>query len=215
MNRIGTSNGIFTGLPKGIKGISREDINVVILGTSPLSRSYYADSLFRDASTPTCWSTDSQTPSRNVSEEGKQSTRCLDCTHDILGSAANGGRACRFFQKLAVSFEGSLDKVYQLHVSAVSIFGKRGNSLRGYSRFLKQHDTAASTLFTRIYFEEDVEAPKLLFYPKRPLEEEEMSIVVEVISSEAATTAMDTDTYVGIDLTESPFSINESGFTTT
>ena len=90
-------------------------IETVVVNAAPVSRAYYKDSYDPNAvQKPVCWSTDTQKPASEVLQENKQALRCVDCSHNVRGSASGGGRACRFSQKIAVVFEDKLDTVYQL-----------------------------------------------------------------------------------------------------
>ena len=85
---------------------------------------------------PVCWSSDTRQPDSQVFE--KQAVRCMDCKHDIRGSASGGGRACKYSQKLAVLLKDD-PNVYQLHIPASSIFGRAKDGhmpLQEYARFL-------------------------------------------------------------------------------
>jgi hypothetical protein len=180
---------------------------VVIVNASAVSRTYWAGEYDANAPrAPTCWSVDTHVPSSSVPEKNRQATRCLECPHDIRGSGANGGRACRFSQKLAVVLEADIEhdpvEVYQLHVPASSIFSKKNTppwmGLQEYAKFLAAHDTNSVALLTRISKSEG-DIPKLLFAPKRPLEEAELDVVKNIISAAVTLEAINTDAYIGND----------------
>lgn len=100
-------------------------IPVVIVGASPVSRSYYKNNYTAgEASMPDCRSYDGVTPDANV--EHPVSSRCDTCPMNAKGSSANqaGGRACRFRQNLAVISPNMPDKLLRLPISATSIFPK-------------------------------------------------------------------------------------------
>ena len=105
----------------------------------------------------------------------------MDWSYNIRGSGAKGGRACRFYQRLAVVEESDFDTVYQLQVPASSIFGKGASkgsmSLQTYAKFLSGHGTSSMAVVTRISFDENSSVPKLFFYPRRALEEEELETI--------------------------------------
>ena len=109
-------------------------IPVVVVGASPVSRSYYKNNYTAgEASMPDCRSYDGVTPDANV--QNPVSSRCDTCPMNAKGSSANqaGGRACRFRQNLAVISPNMPDKLLRLPISATSIFPK--DDYDGYHAF--------------------------------------------------------------------------------
>ena len=109
-------------------------LDVVIIGASPVSRSFYKSSYNADeASMPDCRSYDGIVPDASVEE--KQSDRCDTCPMNAKGSSRDnlGGRACRFRQNLAVILPSMPDKVFRLAVASTSIFPK--DDYAGYQAF--------------------------------------------------------------------------------
>ena len=109
-------------------------IPVVVVGASPVSRSYYKHNYTAgEASMPDCRSYDGVTPDANV--QNPVSSRCDTCPMNAKGSSANqaGGRACRFRQNLAVISPNMPDKLLRLPISATSIFPK--DDYDGYQAF--------------------------------------------------------------------------------
>ena len=160
-------------------------ITVVIVNAAKIQRAYYSGSFDVNApQTPVCWSADTQLPNPDVPE--MQSKQCMDCRHNIRGGAAGGGRSCKFSQNLAVAFSDDLEKIYQLHIPANSIFGRgwRDNlmPLQEYARFLNRHDTLSSNLYTKVYFDDNSIVPKLFFAPTKPLKATEIDIVEGMIT---------------------------------
>ena len=211
MRRISIQGAKFSGFLHHAE--SSDEVDVVIVNAGPVSRSYFEgvfDPQLRQA--PTCWSADTQRPAPEVPEEQRQSTRCMDCVHNIRGSSSGGGRACRFHQRLAVVEEQDLSTVYQLQVPASSIFGKEVNNscmpLQVYAKFLSGHGTPSVAVVTRISFDVGSPYPKLFFYPRRPLEEDELEKVSLMVDHDDAleaisqTTTSDTlfDTTEGFDI---------------
>ena len=172
MKRLSIRGGQFTAIDDGEQNVIGEAVNVIIVNAAPVSRSFFGNEFDPNKSTaPVCWSDDTQRPSTNVSEDNVQSRRCMDCTQNVRGSGENGGRACRFQQRLAVVFEGNLDEVYQLQIPASSIFGRAqgGNmGMQEYARHLSAHDTQVTSVVTNITFDKDSVVPKLYFKPIRP-----------------------------------------------
>ena len=109
-------------------------IPVVVVGASPVSRSYYKNNYTAgEASMPDCRSYDGITPDANV--QNPVSSRCDTCPMNAKGSSPNqaGGRACRFRQNLAVISPNMPDKLLRLPISATSIFPK--DDYDGYLAF--------------------------------------------------------------------------------
>lgn len=109
-------------------------IPVVVVGASPVSRSYYKNNYTAgEASMPDCRSYDGVTPDANV--QNPVSSRCDTCPMNAKGSSPNqaGGRACRFRQNLAVISPNMPDKLLRLPISATSIFPK--DDYDGYQAF--------------------------------------------------------------------------------
>jgi hypothetical protein len=182
--RISLKGGRFREMVNGEEHTVSPDsnINVIIVGAAPLSRTYYSGAYDpQNPSAPTCWSSDTQTPASDVPDDQKQSARCMDCSMNIRGSGQGDSRACRFSQRLAVVLEGQFDKVYQLQLPATSIFGNSGDGkmpMQAYARFLAAHSTPAIAIVTNIRFDGDSSTPKLFFKAVRPLTEDELSTVV-------------------------------------
>jgi len=211
MHRISIRNKVFS--------VDGEDIQnavtAVIVNASTVQRAYYPNAFDPNTvQTPVCWSADTQYPSQDATEI--QSKRCMDCRHNIRGGASDGGRSCKFSQKLALAFSTDLRKVYQLHVPANSIFGRgQGNfmPLQEYARFLQRHDTVSTDIYTKIYFDENSIVPKLFFSPKKPLSVSEQAVVEEVVNHPDTTKLIALD-FSSAQQSSSPFEKTE-GFTIT
>ena len=159
-------------------------LNVVILDAAKVSRTYYAGTYDpENPAAPTCWSADTQTPSPDVPNEQRQASRCADCPMNVRGSGQGETRACRFSQRLAVALENSYDKVYQVQLSATSVFGKAVDGkmpMQAYANYLNAHKAPPSAVVTTMYFDENSDVPKLFFKAARPLAEEELKEVIEL-----------------------------------
>lgn len=192
-----------------------DNLNVIIVNAAPVSRSYFGNQFDPNKSTaPICWSDDTQRPSQKVSQENVQARRCMDCTQNVRGSGENGGRACRFQQRLAVVFEGDLEEVYQLQIPASSIFGKvvNGNmGMQAYARHLSTHDMACIAVVTNVYFDKDSVVPKLYFKPMRPLDVDMGIKVSDMVTHEDTMTAISSVVSTSSEA-PSPFSAVEGGF---
>ena len=214
MKRLSIRGGQFTDVDDGKQTLIGDAVNVIIVNAAPVSRSFFGNEFDPNKSTaPVCWSDDTQRPSTNVSEDNIQARRCMDCTQNVRGSGENGGRACRFQQRLAVVFEGNLDEVYQLQIPASSIFGRAqgGNmGMQEYARHLSTHDTSVTSVVTNITFDKDSVVPKLYFKPVRPLDSELGIKVSEMVVHEDTKRAI--TSFVPVTSEPSPFDTVEGGF---
>ncbi len=194
--------------------LSSDSIDVIIVNAAPVSRSYFGSQFDPNKSTaPICWSDDTQRPSSNVPQENMQARRCMDCTQNVRGSGENGGRACRFQQRLAVVFEGDLEEVYQLQINALTIFGKvvGGNmGMQEYARHLSSHGTAVISVVTNIMFAKDSVVPKLYFKPVRPIDTDTGIKVAKMVVHEDTKRAI--TSFVPATSEPSPFGVVEGGF---
>jgi len=214
VRRLSIRGGTFTDIADGEQTPLGDTVNVIIINAAPVSRSYFGNEFDPNKSTaPVCWSDDTQRPSSNVSEDNVQSRRCMDCTQNVRGSGENGGRACRFQQRLAVVFEGDLEEVYQLQIPASSIFGraKDGNmGMQEYARHLSAHDTAVIGVVTNITFDKDSVVPKLYFKPMRPIDKGDGVKIAEMVVHEDTKRAI--TSFVPVTSEPSPFGVVEGGF---
>ena len=168
-------------------------INIVVVNAADIARTFYAEAYDPDnPSPPTCWSFDTQLPSSEVPEDQVQARRCMDCEQNIRGSGGNGGRACKYSQRIAVALEGEMDTIYHFNLPATSIFGniKDGHmGLQAYAKFLSTRRTNSISVITQVYFDEKSYVPKLYFKALRPLSREELEDALELKSSDAASNA--------------------------
>lgn len=181
--RISIKGGVFREM-LGNKEVRTSDdraINVIIIKAAPsVHRTFFAGTYVEGQNaSPTCWSSNNQTPDAAVPADQKQATKCMDCPQNIKGSASQGdGRACRFNQRIAVLLEGETAKreVYQVICPATSVFGdgEKGKlPLQAYGRHLKAHNTPVSGVITEMRFDTASPTPKLIFKPVRPITEDE------------------------------------------
>ena len=158
---------------------------LIIVAVSPLGRRYYANAYNPENPTaPTCISSDTVAPDKGAKKP--QSKRCIDCMQSIVNYSI-GGVPCRFFQQLAVIKEGALDKVYPLHLPALSIFGKPQYgemAFQAYQKYLAGHSTEICTLVTTVYQDSRSTIPKYFFKPSRPLSLEETEQVKQILESD-------------------------------
>jgi hypothetical protein len=173
---------------------SSGSLNVVVLDAAKVSRTYYAGTYDpENPAPPACWSQDTQTPAPEVPQEARQASRCADCPQNVRGSGQGDTRACRFSQRIAVALENSYNKVYQVQLSATSVFGdaKNGNMpMQAYARYLKAHNAPIQAVVTTMHFDENSDVPKLFFKAARPLDEPELKEVLALRGHEDVTRAL-------------------------
>ena len=173
---------------------SSGSLNVVVLDAAKVAHTYYAGTYDpENPAPPACWSHDTQTPAPEVPQETRQASRCADCPQNVRGSGQGDTRACRFSQRIAVALENSYDKVYQVQLSATSVFGdaKNGNMpMQAYARYLKAHNAPIQAVVTTMHFDENSDVPKLFFKAARPLDEPELKEVLALRGHEDVTRAL-------------------------
>jgi len=173
---------------------SSGSLNVVVLDAAKVARTYYAGTYdAENPAPPACWSHDTQTPAPEVPQETRQASRCADCPQNVRGSGQGDTRACRFSQRIAVALENSYDKVYQVQLSATSVFGdaKNGNMpMQAYARYLKAHNAPIQAVVTTMHFDENSDVPKLFFKAARPLDESDLKEVLALRGHEDVTRAL-------------------------
>lgn len=185
--RISLKGGKFRKIMSGQQmEVSRAaEMNIVIVGVAPISRTYYAGQYDpENPAPPTCWSQDSNTkqPAPEVGE-GRQSDSCDSCPMNVKGSGQGQSRACRFGIRLAVVIENDWKTVYQLSLSAMSIFGDGAGQhmpFNKYSKFLSDNGAKIFGIVTEMAFDENSDVPKVFFKPVRPLEEDELTAIASV-----------------------------------
>ena len=186
MRRISLRGGRFRELVNGeqVNVNNSGSLNVVILDAAKISRAYYAGTYEpENPSGPTCWSADTQRPSPDVPDGQRQASACKDCPMNVRGSGQGETRACRYSQRMAVALEGQYDKVYQVNLAAMSVFGQAKDGkmpMQAYANYLKAHNAPPSAVVTEMYFDDNSDVPKLYFKAARPLEEEELQSVIEL-----------------------------------
>ncbi len=181
--RISIKGGVFREMigNKEVRTSDDRAINVIIIKAAPSVHRTFFEGTYVEGqnASPTCWSSNNQTPDAAVPADQKQAAKCMDCPQNIKGSASQGdGRACRFNQRIAVLLEGETEKreVYQVICPATSVFGdgEKGKlPLQAYGRHLKAHNTPVSGVITEMRFDTASPTPKLIFKPVRPITEEE------------------------------------------
>lgn len=158
-----------------------------------LSKIYYRKSYQEgDDSAPDCWSIDGEKP--DPAAENKQSPSCAACPHNVWGSKiseqGNKTKACSDSKRVAVTFASNLHNEelggpMLLRVPAASL-----KDLTAFARGMVAKGFNASTIVVRIGFDISTSFPKLTFKAVRPLNEDELYTVAELIHSEQVATIM-------------------------
>jgi hypothetical protein len=195
--RISIKGGVFRMLVNGEELMVNEEraMNVVIVASSPLGRTYYEGTYDSEAAPkgPTCWSPDNTKPAADVVDP--QANTCMSCEKNIKGSGQGESRACRYTQRLAVILEGDLSgDVYQLSLPSTSIFGKGVDGqklpMQAYAQSIAQLKLPIGAVVTEMRFDTASATPKLVFRAIRPLEEGEYQVSSEQGKSDSALRAI-------------------------
>jgi len=163
------------------------------------SRTLYANA-YKEGETaaPICWSTDSKNPDPEV--KNPKSNRCDNCQYSIKGSSQSGTTsACRLTWRTAVVLpQDPAGDVMQLIIPAKSIWGDEVDGkrpFRPYIQFLANHDIRASRVITRMAFDTNSSAPKLVFSPVGATPPSDLPSVNEQAKSAAAENAVKLNVY--------------------
>lgn len=176
---------------KEVAASESNSMNVIIVAAAEnISRVFYEGAYDpnAEAAPPTCWSADGVTP--NKQSTNVQASKCADCKQNIAGSGQGNSRACRYRQRIAVLLENDpRGDVYQLDLSATSIFGDADNGrmpLQAYGRFLGAQGVPVSAVVTEMKFDINADTPKLTFKAVSYLESDAFMNAMEKGKSEAA-----------------------------
>jgi len=149
---------------------------IIVNASKDISRSFYAGAYDPKAETtsPDCWSPDGIKPDASVLKP--QHSNCKDCPKNIKGSGAGGSRACRYARRLALALPNDLGNVYQLVLSATSIFGTGDQEHMPFNQYLTyvvSQGFSINALVTEMKFDSNSDTPKLVFSPVRFLDEDD------------------------------------------
>ena len=177
MTRLNVQDGYFTH-PSTYEPLT--SIQAVIVDRGTLSRNYYEDDKLL------CWSFDADFPDDEVPSTTQQSTRCIDCVRNIKQGGYRRGTACKFFTviKLVIPYE---PEVYELRIGALSLFSRDTNrfNLNKYIDYLQSNNEEVENVLTEIYFGEKSGISKMYFKPSRPLAEDELVEVQQLVEDAA------------------------------
>lgn len=207
LKRIVAKNGILRRLANGEEvGKLKAPLRVVIVNASTeISRTFYAKTYDpnAEATAPDCWSPDGRAPDASV--KTPQSKSCETCPKNIAGSGQGNTKACRYGRRIAVVLPDDLDTnvagdVYQMQLSAKSIFGKGSNHtfpFNAYIDYIFANGSDLESIVTEISFNEDNDNQTVLFKAvdfvgKDPQLE---AIVAEAMASPEAKKAVEMTVY--------------------
>lgn len=207
LKRIVAKNGILRRLANGEEvGKLKAPLRVVIVNASTeISRTFYAKTYDpnAEATAPDCWSPDGRAPDASV--KNPQGKSCETCPKNIAGSGQGNTKACRYGRRIAVVLPDDLDTnvagdVYQMQLSAKSIFGKGSNHtfpFNAYIDYVFANGSDLESVVTEISFNEDNDNQTVLFkavdfVAKNPQLE---AVVAEAVESAEAKKAVEMTVY--------------------
>jgi len=200
--RISIKGGVFRKMAGGkeIGAIEDRHMNVIFVKMSHTpSRTYYTGTYKEGEKTaPTCWSTDSKTPDKEV--KNPQADSCDKCQFSVKGSGQGGsGTACRLSWRTAVVLPNDPGgDVMQLVLPATSCFGKEDGGkwpFRPYIQKLADNDISAGRVITKMQFDTKSPVPKLLFSPVGVVSEDDTDTIKRQRESTAAENAVKLNVY--------------------
>ena len=200
--RISIRGGVFRKLVGGkeVSAIEDRHMNVIVVKMAHnASRTFYADAYKEGVKiSPTCWSNDSNTPDKEV--PNPQAKTCAECKFSAKGSGSSGiGSACRLSWRLAVVLPNDPSgDVMQLVLPATSCFGKEVSGkwpFRPYIQMLASNNVSAGAVVTRMQFDTNSQAPKVLFSPASAVSESDYEIIKKQADSKAAENAVKLTVY--------------------
>ena len=195
--RISIEGGVFRKIAGGKEVGSIEDrhMNVIFVKMAHnASRTYYAEAYKKGTKiSPACWSNDSKTPDAEV--KTPQAKSCAECPMSVKGSSATGqGTACRLSWRTAVVLPNDPSgDIMQLVLPAASCFGKETAGkwpFRPYIQMLANNNISAGRVVTKMQFDTNSSAPKLLFSPVGAVAPEHVTVIAQQGKAPAAENAV-------------------------
>lgn len=185
--RISIKGGVFRKYVNGkeIAAIEDRHMDVIFvrMAHNP-HRMFYASSYKEgEKVTPSCWSSDSRVPDKEVKEP--QAAACNQCPHSIKG--ANPG--CRLHWRTAVVLPSDPKEVMQLVIPGKSCWGSEETGKRPfqpYVRYLASNGISNNVVVTKMQFDTAVQHPRVLFSAASAVPPEMIPVLEEVGQSEAA-----------------------------
>lgn len=208
--RISIKGGVFRKYAGGKEVGSIEDrhMNVVFVKMAHnASRMYYSSSYKEgEKVSPTCWSSDSRTPDKDV--PNPPSASCDQCPYSVKNSVAANGSQCRLSWRTAVVLPDDPNgDVLQLVLPSTSCWQKEDGGkwgFRPYMQMLASNNVAASRVITKMQFDTKSPVPKVLFSPVGAVNPNDYAIIEKQAQSEVATNAVKLSIYKPTDEVEAP-----------
>ena len=200
--RISIKGGVFRKYAGGkeIGAIEDRHMNVIFVKMAHKASRMYYEGVYQEGQkvSPTCWSSDSETPDEDV--KSPVATSCVNCPNSAKGSGDNGTSAkCRLSWRTAVVLPNDPSgDVMQLVLPATSSFGKEDNGrwpFRPYIQHLASHNVSAGRVITRMSFDTKATAPKVLFSPVGAVSDADLDIIQRQSKSSEAEKAVKLNVY--------------------
>ena len=195
--RISIKGGVFRKYAGGkeIGAIEDRHMNVIFVKMAHKASRMFYDKGYVEGQkvSPACWSTDSETPDKDV--KTPMATRCNDCPKSVQGSGQGGtSTACRLSWRTAVVLPNDPSgDVMQLVLPATSSFGKEDNGrfpFRPYIQHLASHNVSAGRVITKMAFDTKSPTPKVVFSPAGKVPDEDLQTIANQAKSPAAEAAI-------------------------
>lgn len=208
--RISIKGGVFRKYAGGKEVGSIEDrhMNVVFVKMAHnASRMYYSSSYKEgEKVSPTCWSSDSRTPDKDV--PNPPSASCDQCPYSVKNSVAANGSQCRLSWRTAVVLPDDPNgDVLQLVLPSTSCWQKEDGGkwgFRPYMQMLASNNVAASRVVTKMQFDTKSPVPKVLFSPVGAVNPNDYAIIEKQAQSEVAINAVKLSIYKPTEEVEAP-----------
>jgi hypothetical protein len=202
--RISIKGGVFRKYVGGkeVSAIEDRHMNVIIVKMAHAASRMFYTSNYKEGEkvTPTCWSSDSRTPDKEV--KTPQSSSCETCQFSAKNSGPNGtGSGCRLSWRTAVVLPNDpAGDIMQLIIPSRSCFGKEETGkwpFRPYIQMLANNNVSAGRVVTKMQFDTKSESPKLLFSPSAAVDVATLDILQRQAKSQAAEQAVRLTVYQG------------------
>ena len=179
--RISIKGGVFRKYVNGkeVGAIDERHMDVIFVRMAHNPHRMFYSSSYKEGEkvTPTCWSSDSRTPDKEVKEP--QAPACNQCPHSIKG--ANPG--CRLHWRTAVVLPNDPKEVMQLIIPGKSCWGSEETGRRPfqpYVRYLASNGISNNVVITRMQFDTAVQHPRILFQATGAVPAEMIPVLEEV-----------------------------------
>lgn len=200
--RISIKGGVFRKFSGGkeIGAIEDRHMNVIFVKMAHKASRMYYEGAYQEGQkiSPTCWSSDSETPDADVKNPCAKT--CNECEMSVKGSGQSGtSSACRLSWRTAVVLPNDpAGDVMQLVLPATSSFGKEDNGrwpFRPYIQHLASHNVSAGRVITRMAFDTKSPTPKVLFSPADKVPDDVLQVIARQAKSPAAESAIKMNVY--------------------